>query len=425
MISRQQLKLGYGLLLLLALLLPPVVVFSGLAVAPVVAIFLIVLLLEGTLKNAMQPPFNRVIAITIVLAGWILASCFWAPNRDHAFTAWSLSFGVIVMAMLSVGVLSHLRRGQLERISQMLMISIPLMLLLIVIELKSYGAIHQFFNDRFFHKPAAYFNAEVYNRGACFLAVFFWALVMSKSRDLRLKQGGIGIFLLLLGGLTLLTLIWLESLSAKVAFAASVVMFFATCLLPRLSVRLLQAGVIVLAVLLVWQAPKLKPVQYLQENTLPPSALHRIFIWQFSAQKAQQNTLEGHGFYASRYITGAKDPITLPAQSAPVGWVNLPNHPHNGMLQMWLETGLFGLSLYVLTIVLILGWIADRVESPVQKAALAAMATAYFVISQLAFNIWAEWWVATGLISFILMRLFVDGFIELPPSPRGGRMLLR
>jgi O-antigen ligase len=148
-----------------------------------------------------------------------------------------------------------------------------------------------------------------------------------------------------------------------------------------------------------------------------------VFIWNFAGMKATENTLKGYGFYNSRDIAGGKDAIPLNNQSTPVGWVNLPNHPHNGMLQMWLELGLVGLSLYVLLIVASLSWMLKYVQSTLQRAVMVAMLVTYLGVSLLAFNIWQEWWIATGLLGFMLMRLYVDGFIDYPPCTRGGKTL--
>jgi len=221
---------------------------------------------------------------------------------------------------------------------------------------------------------------------------------------------------------TVITLGMLESLSAKVAFVGGVVAFVAVLTMPVVSVRLLQLAVVLIAVGLVWYAPKINPNEFAAKN-IPPSALHRVFIWNFAGIKASENTLQGYGFYNSRDIAGGKDVIALNNQSTPVGWVNLHNHPHNGMLQMWLELGLVGLSLYVLLIVASLSWILKYVQSTLQRAVMVAMLVTYLGVSLLAFNVWQEWWVATGLLGFMLMRLYVDGFIDYAPCMRGGKTL--
>lgn len=421
MISRQHLTVSYAVLMLVVFCLPPVAVFSGLAVAPFYAVLLAVLLIEGLRKKAIHLPFSMPIFLVILLSIWALASNFWAINSERALSEWATTFTVILLSIVTFGVLQHLRKNQLEAVTIALSIAVPLMLVLVAAELKFFGYLYSFFGTHFFHKTTLYFNAEVYNRGACFLAVIFWALLMAHSKRMR-QNMPTNIVLGFVGVATIITLGMLESLSAKVAFVGGVLAFIAMLLMPVISIRLLQLAVVLIAVGLVWYAPKINPNEFAEKN-IPPSALHRVFIWHFAGIKASENTLKGYGFYNSRDIAGGKDVIALNNQSTPVGWVNLPNHPHNGMLQMWLELGLVGLSLYVLLIIASLSWILKYVQSTLQRAVMVAMLVTYLGISLLAFNIWQEWWIATGLLGFMLMRLYVDGFIDYAPCTRGGKTL--
>ena len=421
MITRQHLTASHVVLLLVVFFLPPVAVFSGPAVAPFYAVLLAVLLIEGLRKKAIHLPFSMPIFFVILLAVWALASSFWAINSERALSEWATTFAVILLSIVTFGVLQYLRKNQLEAVTFALSIAVPLMLLLVAVELKFFGYLYRFFGTHFFHKTAIYFNAEVYNRGACFLAVIFWALLMAHSKRMR-QNMPTNILLGIVGVATIIPLGMLESLSAKVAFVGGVLAFIAVLVMPVISIRLLQLSVILLAVGIVWCTPKINPNEFAAKN-IPPSALHRVFIWHFASTKAMENIWQGYGFYNSRDIAGGKDVIPLENQSTPVGWLNLPNHPHNGMLQMWLELGLVGLSLYVLLIISSLSWMLKYVQSTLQRAIMVAMLVTYLGISLLAFNIWQEWWIASGLLCFMLMRLYVDGFIDYAPCMRGGKTL--
>lgn len=423
MISRQHLTVSYAVLLLVVFFLPPVAVFSGLAVASFYAILLATLLIEGLQKRAIQLPFSMPIFLVILLSTWALLSNFWALNPDRALSQWATTFAVVLLSIVIFGVLKHLRKNQLESVTLLLSISVPLMLILVAIELTFFGFLYTFFGTQFFHKTTVFFNAEVYNRGACFLALIFWVLLMAHSKRMR-QNLPTNILLGVVGICTLITLGMLESLSAKVAFVGGVGALFMVLFMPRIGIRLLQVGVIVFAVALVWFAPKLNPNDLVEKN-IPPSALHRVFIWNFVGTKAAENIWQGYGFYNSRDIPNAQDVITLNNQSStPVGWVNLPNHPHNAMLQIWLELGLVGLCFYVLLIVTSLSWLLKHVHNPLQRGLMVAMLVTYLGISLLAFNVWQEWWIASGLLCFMLMRLYVDGFIDYAPCTRGGKTLL-
>ena len=76
----------------------------------------------------------------------------------------------------------------------------------------------------------------------------------------------------------------------------------------------------------------------------------------------------------------------------------IPLHTHNGALQVWLELGLPG-AVMVIALWLVLlrrvGAAADRV----QRAAAAAVMSAYLAIGAVSFGVWQPWWLAVGVLA--------------------------
>ncbi|MBV9522276.1 MAG: O-antigen ligase family protein, partial [Alphaproteobacteria bacterium] len=80
-----------------------------------------------------------------------------------------------------------------------------------------------------------------------------------------------------------------------------------------------------------------------------PSALHRLYIWQFVDRHIMERPLLGWGMDAARTLAGPGDIVTLyrcatadhPRQAIGMGGL-LPLHPHNAILQIWLEFGALG-----------------------------------------------------------------------------------
>ena len=368
-------------------------------------------------------PFNSTIFLVVLFTLWAFISGFWAFNVDQAFLEWSATFLVIILSIVVSGVLAYLRKTQLEMLTFALIVAIPLAIILIAIEIFSYGALDAFFRTHLFGKPFTNFAIQHYNRGACFLAVIFWVLVMALSRRIRQSAGEIMPWIIALAIVMLVALGRLESLSAKVGFICGILSCVAVLLMPRIGIRLIQAAIVVLVIAEVIAAPRIQPLDYVNKG-LPLSSLHRIFIWHFAGAKAQEQPFTGYGFYSSRDIPGGKEMIQIPNQSLPAGSVYLPNHTHNSIIQVWLELGYVGLALYIAILLSALSWIARQVRAPLQQAVMVAMLMTYLGISLFAFNVWQEWWVATGLFAFMLTRIYVDGFIEHAPNMRGGKKLL-
>ncbi|WP_343685300.1 O-antigen ligase family protein [Asticcacaulis sp.] len=130
---------------------------------------------------------------------------------------------------------------------------------------------------------------------------------------------------------------------------------------------------------------------------LPASWDARLDIWEFAAQKILQKPFLGWGFDSSRHFG---KPIPL--------------HPHNMSIQVGLELGYIGLFLLAAVWVLLILRIGrgapelredgftelrdlteagEAMQTDPRPYALAAL-SAVFVIAQLSFGIWQEWWLA-------------------------------
>lgn len=193
--------------------------------------------------------------------------------------------------------------------------------------------------------------------------------------------------------------------AAKLAVLAAALAGGAVWLAPRLAPRLLGGG---LAALILLMPVLLGPVlaRGVPAGGLPPSAAHRLLIWDFTIGRIAERPLLGWGMEASRAVPGntaAPSPEALrrfgldgPAAAIwlPSAQV-LPLHPHNGALQLWLELGLPG-ALLGAALALLLGRAAARSARPtVATAMLAAGATT----AMLSFGVWQEWWIGAELLA--------------------------
>jgi O-antigen ligase len=212
--------------------------------------------------------------------------------------------------------------------------------------------------------------------------------------------------LLLLGG-GAAVLVALPGDAAKIAALVGLGVALAGSRAPRLVPRLVGAGIaaVILGMpLLVAALPGL-PVE-----RLPPSAVHRTLIWDFTAARIAERPLLGWGMEASRDIPGGRDNpseaalqrlrVTDPALRA---WFAaphvevLPLHPHNGALQVWLELGAIG-ALLAAFLAWRLGLAAARAPCP---AAAAGVLASGAVTAMLSFGAWQAWWVAAMLLAAV------------------------
>lgn len=129
----------------------------------------------------------------------------------------------------------------------------------------------------------------------------------------------------------------------------------------------------------------------------PNSFIHRLLIWDFTLERVAERPVLGWGLDTSPAIPGGTDlrpihyvvpwldkPITHPDQ-------NLPLHPHNAVLQIWLELGLIGVAAFMFAIWTLLRTqlTAHRKSGPMAGFFVSAMA-----IYCVAYGLMQSWWIA-------------------------------
>ena len=131
------------------------------------------------------------------------------------------------------------------------------------------------------------------------------------------------------------------------------------------------------------------------EPGLPVSLIdaHRQYIWRFAFDAALEAPYFGHGIDVSNYLPGASVLIEKFNQAF------IPSHPHNWLLEIFLETGAFGLAFLLAALALLLRlWLRIGAVSPGTSAAGIAVFVAFWSSSMLNFSIWAAWWQGVFLV---------------------------
>lgn len=196
--------------------------------------------------------------------------------------------------------------------------------------------------------------------------------------------------------------------SAPVAFGAGALAFlivrrFPGSLSPLFAIALLASAAVIPLM------PALTPIAtalLTEAVDWPASQVHRIAVWAFSADLILERPLTGWGLDTSRLVPGADQRLDLfhTPSGRPHTGEAMPLHPHNALVQIWLETGLVGLSLALAALLLVLRRCVGRAAqtTPATRAALAATAASAFTLAQLSFGIWQGWWMASLGLTAVL-----------------------
>lgn len=266
-----------------------------------------------------------------------------------------------------------------------------------------------------FHIPHAT-DPSMLNPAATVLVLFVALAAGDLLNRRRLVQA------VLIGAAAVLLAVLSQSMAAGLAGLAAAVVFAAVYWGGAVAGRAL--AVIVAAAIL---AAPLLPNRVLgpaKEFNWPsdaiPSVYQRIAIWQFTETRIDERPFLGWGLDAARRIPGGHDGIKAESlhiqnpvmRGRVTAYFNsgnieqMPLHPHNAALQIWLEAGGVGAALTA-ALALVALWAAARrwptARSPI--AAVFAFAISALLIAGLSYGIWQTWWLAVLWLGTVFAEL--------------------
>jgi O-antigen ligase len=383
---------GTGPTLVLApalLILPLLAVLAPLGLAPLFLVTAAGSALLAWPRLRLPPRFP--LACLCVLVLWGLLGSLWAVDPAYSAVRALRLAAEVTSGIALWAVVSALDESERDRTNLGLLIGMGLGMALLLVEAATGGPLAGLRRT----DPAA---IEIYKRGASVIALLAWpaAAVLFRRWGLAAALGGLA-----LAGLTVLAH---RSDSALLAFCVGAAAFALATLTPRLTIRgfgLLLAAALVIAPLL---PPTLLAPQRLLDAgvSLPMSMMHRLVIWKFVAESIPDHLAGGAGLDSARSYPGGRAHVTIEAidrhtrQHSTAVLEQIPLHPHNAPLQIWLELGIPG----ILLALGLVGWMVLRlgglqgVDRFTLAAAIAAFAGAV-VVASLSYGLWQSWWIAT------------------------------
>ena len=137
--------------------------------------------------------------------------------------------------------------------------------------------------------------------------------------------------------------------------------------------------------------------------------LHRRVIWSFSKEKILERPLFGYGIFSSRFI-GYKYKIINRENKILSA---IPLHPHNSILQIWLELGVVGIILFYIFLCMIINKIYQIKKINRQYAAFSlASLFQIFLIGQFSYGFWQTWWISIIFISIFIYTILYKKLLQ-------------
>ena len=117
-------------------------------------------------------------------------------------------------------------------------------------------------------------------------------------------------------------------------------------------------------------------------------------------------------------------PKEISGKAFQVQYEPLPLHPHNAVLQVWLELGAVGALIGLGLLLAILRAIGRMLDNRLPRAAALGMFTSGLALASFSFGIWQSWWLSSILFSaaFLISTLqpAQAGASDSPPEEIGG-----
>lgn len=345
-------------------------------------------------------------------------SIFWTLNVAETLKIWLLLVfisGSSYILLQTIGLYAQECRN-IGLIMRWLVLGHTIALLLLGMDIMLQPGPLAWLNNTFSRTP---FHFEKLNRGATVIALTLWPCLLGirqmvpDHRQHRLLAAAMIVA-------TAAVLLSLDSLAAVVSLCIGLTVFtyaywvgIAVRIVLKLS--LLATLVLMPVAALFWLDPDRWIALF---PDMPASMQHRLYIWKFVAHQSLEHPFFGWGLKSSKYLPGGWE-LVHP------GMALLPLHPHNMVLQHWLELGMVGLVIMgscLMGILAAIGRAGDHFARPV-RAVYYSVFFAFMAISMTAYGFWQVWWLCTAVMAAAVTR-YVAGALSAPRAsgPAGNTL---
>ena len=374
----------------------PLAIFAPLGIAPLGAILALAIASLAVMGWIPRPKFApAAVVIIAALVVWAAITVFWSAAPDYAATTAVRLAAIAAAGSLTVAAAADLGAAARAVVGRAMLVGIvsTIVVLLIIALVIHVGpvvagdapAISILGSDR------AAGLLIGFNRTASVVALMVWPACIAAAR--RRPALGIALF-----AAVAIVLLLLNSSAPVLALGLASIVFAIAFVRARVAAVALAIAIVAVTAATPGLNTFVPAVSRATEAAqyVNGSFNHRLQIWSYVAGRAAERPFTGWGLEASRTLgNSATVDVTTSADGKQAQAELLPLHPHNALLQVWVELGLPGAALTALLLV----WLAVRVgfqeADRLQRAAALAALTAALVVAELSYGLWQGWWQAT------------------------------
>ncbi len=337
--------------------------------------------------------FRRpLLLLTILLCAYALVSCIWSPDLDNAIDEGTRFLGGLVLMVPFIWLLPGRSRWWHYYLPALGLVGAAAILLV------EFSPVHLL--REMIYGP----NAAFMNRSVIIVSFMIWAALSAAGGRVVWLQRTLMVVLVAAAVFTS------ESQASMLAFLVGGVAALVSLVLPRVVAWLIGIGTVAAFTAAPLVAPHLDRIFYLLglERYLDASNLRRIEIWQAFSDVVWQHPVFGWGIKASHEF--GLQPVS------DVTWMVGPtHHPHNALIQTWVELGAVGVVM-ILAIVILLAYNTLRLPAERRPFGFGALA-AGLTIAAVSHGMWQSWWICLILATIAIFAMEDD----VADAPVGAR----
>jgi len=274
---------------LVGLVLPPLGVVAPLGLAPLLVVTALALIVADWRRAiAAFREFAGLAALLTALSLWGSLSSAWSILPAHSLFGGLRLLAISAGGLIGLGAARALAPAERERVRGALLLG---MALATAVLLTARFIDIELFSAMLARAPDAPLTR--FDRGATVLVLVVWPALISGGARTR----WLPIVLALAAAIAVLSLV---STAAKLAASLGVLILAVGYAWPRLTAGCLAVGLVAVGILLPLSTPSPDRVVDIHHQAawLKPSAIHRLLIWRFAADRIAERPLRGWGMDA-------------------------------------------------------------------------------------------------------------------------------
>lgn len=373
----------------------------GVVLAPAAVVVLIALAQPG-LRSAVWRVATGPTGLLLALFGALsLISVLMSDHLAKSLEAWARTAAFVLFGLAATQVLARsapARAAAQASLFAASLVALSYVVLAVYVDERALALIA--WGKAEIERPATLFKGFA-SAVVCLVPVVLWSLTGA-----GLAKKALRLAVLVLAGLT----IWLDgvqtSLAGILGLLAALVLIGVVAAMRRLD-RRRRLGVAsgLLALALVIAAAITTALPSPRENDASRLAIpawlvdpHRQVIWAFTLEAVERRPLFGHGPNSINRIDGADQPSPIAEGDI------LPSHPHNWAYEIAAETGIPGLVVLCVALLMLLRRAAIlAIDGSRAGWAAVALFGAFWGSSLVNFSIWAAWWQLTFIVLLAIL----------------------